>query len=183
MKAAVRRISGDPVLAVAVALAILAAAFAAWSGWAWHSAAQAGAPALAQTRDQVLQTGEQEVQNFNTLDYHQASAGLNLWLDSSTGALHSQLSQNLKQEVSLVQAKQTITSAKVLDGAVTQLDTSAGTATVMVAVDVTVTPAKGSPFTEREAEVGQLTRTSSGWLLSSLGYPAQAPSASSPSAP
>ncbi len=72
-----------------------------------------------------------------------------------------------------MQGKKTITTAKILDAAVTQLDTAAGTASVMVAVDVTVTPSKGSPFTERESEIGQLTRTASGWKLSALGYPQQ----------
>lgn len=180
-----------PLLLMAV-LAVAAAACAAWFGWSWYGAAHSTALAQARARDAALADAEQSVLNFNTLDYHQASAGLNLWLASSTGSLHSQLSKNLKQEISLVQSKQTVTSAKILDGAVTRLDTTAGTATVIVAVDVTVTPAKGSPFTERQAEVGQLTRTPSGWLLNSLGYPAQAapapaaspaPTASAPTAP
>ena len=158
-------------LAVASALAVAAAACAGWFGWSWYSAAHSPALADARARDAVLQDAEQSVLNFNTLDYHQASAGLNLWLESSTGTLHSQLSKNKKQEVQLVQGKQTITTAKILDGAVTQLDTGAGTASVIVAVDVTVTPSKGSPFTERESEVGQLTRTVSGWKLSALSYP------------
>ena len=158
-------------LAVASALAVAAAACAGWFGWSWHSAAHSSALANARARDAVLQDAEQAVLNFNTLNYHQASAGLNLWLESSTGALHSQLSSDLPEEVKLVQGKKTITTAKVLDAAVTQLDTAAGTASVMVAVDVTVTTPKGSPFTERESEIGQLTRTAYGWKLSALGYP------------
>ena len=158
-------------LAAASALAVAAAACAGWFGWSWHSAAHSSALANARARDAVLQDAEQAVLNFNTLNYHQASAGLKLWLDSSTGALHSQLSSSLREEVKLVQGKKTITTAKVLDAAVTQLDTATGAASVMVAVDVTVTPSTGSPFTERESEIGQLTRTASGWKLSALGYP------------
>jgi Mce-associated membrane protein len=171
--------SPTPLLAAAGTLAVAAAACAGWFGWSWYSDGHSPALAGARARDVVLQDAEQSVLNFNTLDYRQASSGLHLWLASSTGALHSQLAQNLQQEVTLVQGKKTITTAKILDGAVTQLDTGARTASVMVAVDVTVTPAKGGPFTERESEVGQLTRTSSGWKLSSLGYP----NASSSSAP
>lgn len=161
----------NPVLAAMAVLAVAAAACAGWFGWSWYAAAHSAALADARARDVVLQDAEQSVLNFNTLDYHQAPAGLKLWLDSSTGTLHSQLSSGLQQEVKLVQSKKTITTAKILDGAVTQLDTAAGTASVMVAVDVTVTPSKGSPFTERESEVGQLARTSSGWKLSALSYP------------
>jgi Mce-associated membrane protein len=160
-------------LAAAVALAVAAAACAGWFGWSWYSAAHSPALAVARARDAALQDAEQAVLNFNTLDYRHASAGLTLWLDSSTGTLHSQLSSELQEEVKLVQGKKTITTARILDGAVTQLDVTAGTASVMVAVDVTVTPSKGSPFTERESEVGQLTRTQAGWKLSALGYPTQ----------
>jgi Mce-associated membrane protein len=171
--------SKNLVLAAATLLAVAAAACAGWFGWSWQAAAHSGALADARARDAALQDAEQGVLNFNTLNYHNAAAGLRLWLDSSTGTLHSQLAQNLQQEVQLVQSRQTITTARILDGAVTQLDAGAGTASVMVAVAVTVTPAKGSPFTERESEVGQLTRTSAGWKLSTLGYP----SGSAPSAP
>lgn len=158
-------------LVAATALAVAAAACAGGFGWSWYSAAHSPALADARARDVVLQDAQQEVLNFNTLNYHQASAGLTLWLDSSTGALHSQLSADLQEEAKLVQGKKTITTAKILDAAVTQLDTATGTASVMVAVNVTVTPSKGSPFTERESEIGQLTRTASGWKLSALGYP------------
>jgi Mce-associated membrane protein len=176
--------SKNPVFAAAALLAVAAAACAGWFGWSWYQAAHSDTLADARARDAALQDAEQGVLNFNTLNYHHATAGLRLWLDSSTGNLHSQLAQGLAQEVKLVQSKQTITTARVLDGAVTQLDAGAGTASVMVAVAVTVTPAKGSPFTERESEVGQLTRTSAGWKLSALGYPGgSAPSASPGASP
>jgi Mce-associated membrane protein len=166
-----RRNPPRQLLAAAGALTVAAAACAAWFGYSWYSDAHSTALATASARDVVLADAEQGVLNFNTLDYHKAAAGLQLWLESSTGTLHSQLAQNLSQEASLVQSKKEITSAKILDGAVTQLNTSAGTATVIVAVTVTVTPATGKPASEKESEVGQLTRTSSGWRLSSLGFP------------
>lgn len=170
----------NPLLAGAAILALIAAGCAAWFGASWYRAAHSGSLAYSRTRDTVLQAAEQGVLNFNTLNYHHASQGLGLWLASSTGTLHAQLTQSLAQETQLVEQRKTITTARILDGAVTQLDTAGGTASVMVAVDVTVTPASGSPFTESESEVGQLTDTASGWKLSSLGYPSG--SAASPSA-
>jgi Mce-associated membrane protein len=163
--------SKNPVLAAAALLAVAAAACAGWFGWSWQTAAHSGALADARARDAVLQDAEQGVLNFNTLNYHNASAGLRLWLDSSTGNLHAGLSSNLQQEIQAVQQKKTITTAKILDCAVTQLDANAGTASVMAAIAVTVTPTEGSPFTERESEVGQLARTPSGWKLSALSLP------------
>ena len=81
----------DPLRATAAGLAILAAAFAGWSGWSWVSAAQAAPPAYSGLRDQVLQAGEQAVENFNTLNYRSVGQGLKLWEQSSTGALHSEI--------------------------------------------------------------------------------------------
>jgi Mce-associated membrane protein len=175
-----------PLLAVAAILALVAAGCAAWFGSSWYRAAHSGSLADSRTRDAVLQAAEQGVLNFNTLNYHHAAQGLELWLSSSTGTLHTQLAQSLQEETQLVEQRKTITTARILDGAVTQMDTAGGTASFMVAVDVTVTPASGSPFTESESEVGQLNDTASGWKLSALGYPSgsASPSASpSPSAP
>jgi Mce-associated membrane protein len=164
-------LAATPVLVAMTVLVVAAAACAGWFGWSWLSAARSGSLAQARTRDTVLQEAEQGVLNFNTLNYHDAAQGLQVWLASSTGQLHAELAQNLHQEVQLVQQRKTITTARVLDGAVTQLDTGPGTATVMVAVEVTITPAKGAPFVESESEIGQVARTGSGWKLSALGYP------------
>lgn len=163
--------SVSPLLAVPAVLALAAAVCAAWFGWSWLSAAHSASLAQARTRDTVLAQAEQGVLNFNTLNYHNAAQGLRIWEASSTGQLHSSLSQNLSEEVTLVQQHKTVTTAKILDGAVTQLATGPGTATVMVAVAVTVAPATGKPFTEAEREVAQLSRTPSGWKISGLGYP------------
>src|SRR5262249_59423622 len=81
----------QPVVATALVLAILAALFAAWSGWSWYRASAAGPPPDAQLRDQALQAGEQAVQNFNTLHYRQVAAGLALWEQSSTRPLRTQI--------------------------------------------------------------------------------------------
>lgn len=171
----------NPLVTGMTLVATAAAACAGWFGWSWQADSHSATLSAASTRDVVLASAEQSVLDFNTLNYHQASAGLRLWLDASTGTLHSQLSQDLQQEIQLVQQKQTVTTAKILDGAVTQLDTEAGTASVMVAVAVTVTPAKGKPYTESESEVGQLTSTPAGWKLSALGYPNESVPSAAPS--
>lgn len=174
----------NPLHACAAILALLAAGCAAWFGSSLYRAAHSPSLAYARTRDAVLQAAEQGVLNFNTLNYHHAARGLGLWLASSTGTLHAQLAQGLREETQLVEQRKTITTARILDGAVTALDITAGTASVMIAVDVTVTPASASPFTESESEVGQLTDTASGWKLSALGYPpGSTPSAAPPASP
>ena len=157
----------DPLVATAAVLAVLAAVFAAWSGWSWYRASNAGPPAGAQLRDQVLQAGEQAVQNFNTLDYRKVAAGLALWEQSSTGPLHAEISAGRSQFERQIQQTKTVTTARILDGALTALNPR--TASIIVAVQITVTPANGSPVTKQSRLAGTLTKTASGWKLSQLG--------------
>jgi Mce-associated membrane protein len=159
----------QPLVATALVLAILAALFAAWSGWSWYRASTAGPPPDAQLRDQVLQAGEQAVQNFNTLDYRKVAAGLALWKQSSTGPLRTEISKGRAQFERQIQQTKTITTARVLDGALTALNPRAGTASIIVAVQITVAPANGSPVTKQSRLVGTLAKTPSGWKLSQLG--------------
>jgi Mce-associated membrane protein len=165
----VRRWLAEPVVAAALVLAILAALFAAWSGWSWYRASTAGPPPDAQLRDQALQAGEQAVQNFNTLDYRKVAAGLALWEQSSTGPLRAEISKGRAQFEQQIQQTKTITTARILDGALTALNPQAGTASIIVAVQLTVTPASGSPVTKQSRLVGTLAKTASGWKLSQLG--------------
>lgn len=169
----------NPLVATSAALAVVAAACAAWFGVSWYDNAHSSVASLARVRDQVIADGQQAVINLNTLDYRHAAAGLQIWLDSSTGALHNGFSQHLSTEIALVQQEQHSTTARIVDSAVTSLDPDAGTATAMFAVYITVTPAKGKPYGEHQAEQAQLTRTASGWKLSGLSF---SDSGSSPSA-
>ncbi|MFF5261169.1 hypothetical protein ACFY4C_19690 [Actinomadura viridis] len=157
---------------VAMALAVIAALCAAWFGWSWYGAAHDESLHYSRTRDDVLRAGEQAVQNLNTLDYRSLNQGLKLWQDSSTNELYQQIVQGRPQFEQAVRKAQTITSAKVLDAAVTELDQHAGKASVIVALQITVTPPKGDPAIKKTRLMGQLTRTSTGWKLSAL---AQAP--------
>jgi Mce-associated membrane protein len=168
----VRGWAADPLRVTALVLAVLAAGFAAWSGWSWYSAAQAGPPPASQLRDQVLQAGEQAAQNFNTLDYRTVSRGIRLWEQSSTGTLREQITAGAAQFEKQIKQAKTITTGKILDGALTSLNAKAGAATFIVAVQITVKPPHGTPTVKQSRLQGRLTRTPSGWKLSSL---AQAP--------
>ncbi len=157
----------DPLLVAAGLLLVAAVVFAAWSGWSWLSAPRVSG--TAQIRDQALRAGEQAVLNFNTLDYRTVGRGVKLWELSSTGALHNEvMAGQAAFEQQIVQAK-TITTARILDGALTALNPGSGTASVIVALQITVTPATGPAATKQSRLAGQLTRTPSGWKLSSLG--------------
>jgi Mce-associated membrane protein len=153
----------------ALVFALIAGGTAGWTGWSWWSAAHDDSLRYSHTRDEVLRTAEQAIQNLNTLDYRTAESGIDLWVESTTGALRDQLNQGRQNFLTQIQKAKTITTAKILDGAVTELDDRAGKASVIVAIELTVTPATGRPTTKRERLAGQLTRTGSTWKLSSIG--------------
>ncbi|MDL4818447.1 nuclear transport factor 2 family protein [Actinomadura opuntiae] len=159
----------DTVRRTAACLAVLAALFAAWAGWTWYSAAHNGAYAYSRTRDDVLQSAEQGVQNLNTLDYRAVDAGIRTWLDSTTGDLHQQIAQGRAAFTDQVRKARTVTTARILDAAVSELDERSGKASVLVAVETTVTPPGGAPVTKQNRLAGRLARTADGWRLSDLG--------------
>jgi Mce-associated membrane protein len=156
----------DPLLVTASVLLVVAVLFAAWAGWSWLSAPRA--PASASIRDTALREGEQAVLNFNTLSYRTVNQGLNLWEQSSTGALRSEIAAGRSAFEQEIVKAQSVTTAKILDAALTGLNAAAGRATIMVALQITVTPAHGAPATKQSRLVGQLTSTPSGWKLSGL---------------
>lgn len=156
-------------LVSALILALVAGGAAGWTGWSWWSAAHDESLRYSHTRDEVLRTAGQAIQNLNTLDYRTAESGIDLWVESTTGPLRDQLTQGRQNFLAQIQKAKTITEAKILDSAVTELDDRAGKASVIAAIELTVTPATGRPTTKRERLAGQLTRTGSTWKLSSIG--------------
>ena len=158
-------------LGTAAALVLAALVFAAVAGWSWATAPRASG--AAQSRDQALRAGEQAVLNFNTLDYRSVDAGLRLWEQSSTGPLRAQVVAGRASFALQIRQARTVTTARVLEAALTSLSSRA--ATIIVAIQITVTPASDAPNTKQSRLEGQLTKTSSGWKLSALSQvPVQA---------
>ncbi|MFI2317374.1 nuclear transport factor 2 family protein [Streptomyces sp. CB00072] len=159
----------NPLVLVALALAVCAAGAAGWGGWLRYEATHDEAAAFARTRDDALTAGEQAVQNMNTLDHRSLEKGLDSWEQSTTGDLHSQLVDGRDAFAEQIAEAKTVSTAEVLSGAVTELDQRAGRARVMVALRVTVTAPKGEPAVKESRLLGSLTRTAGGWKLSALG--------------
>ncbi|MEV5252120.1 nuclear transport factor 2 family protein [Streptomyces werraensis] len=163
--------------APALALALVAGGFAAWAGQDWYGAAHDDRAAYAAQRDRALAAGEQAVQNLNTLDHRDLDRGLDLWEASTTGELHEQLTSGRDGFADQVKGARTVSTARVLSGAVTELDDRAGRARVLVALRVTVRAADGTRTDKDSRMLGELTRTDGRWKLSALG---QAPVGGAP---
>ncbi|MFI1780708.1 nuclear transport factor 2 family protein [Streptomyces rubiginosohelvolus] len=159
----------SPVLLAALALVVCAAGAAGWGGWQRYEASHDDAASFAQARDDALAAGEQAVQNMNTLDHKALEQGLDSWEQSTTGDLNRQLVDGRDDFARQITEAQTVSTAKVLSGAVTELDQRAGRAGVMVALRVTVTAPEGEPAVKESRLLGTLTRTAGGWKLSALG--------------
>lgn len=163
------RVATRPLLSTAVAMVIVAAGCAVYFGGSWYAAAHDESLRYSQLRDSAQHSGEQAVQNLNSLDYRHVDQGLNIWLQSSTGDLHNSISSGRATFTAQVRKAKTVTTAKVLDSAITQLDDHAGTAEIIVALQITVTPATGKPATKQTRLLGELTRTGATWKLSKIG--------------
>jgi Mce-associated membrane protein len=147
---------------------VVVAGLACWAGLSWWHAGHDDATSRATTRDDVLRAGTQEIAALNTMNPAHLDQGLRLWLDASTGLLHDQLRGSEAQSRQQIEQARSAAAGRVTDAAVTQLNPAAGTAEMIAAVDIQVTPQTGSATTDRNRYRAGLTRTAAGWKLSSL---------------
>ncbi|GAA2125146.1 hypothetical protein [Streptomyces synnematoformans] len=166
----------NPLLAMALVAAALAAVLAAWAGTSWYAAAHDDAADFAASRDDALAAARQAVTNLNTLDHREIDEGLDRWEASATGELLAQLRKGREGFEKEVREAGTVTTAEVLSAALTELDDRAGRADVLVAVRITVTAPGEKPQAKESRMLGEVTRTGDGWKLSALG---QAPAGDS----
>lgn len=153
------------VCAVAAVVALILAVLAALD---WHQADHSGSRAFAIERDDALVQAHIDIATINTLDYHDVKSGLDRWLSVTTGGLHHQISQASSSDTTQIKKAQVSTKATVLAAAVTGLDQSAGTASVIASVQVTKTPAGGKPVISRNRYKATLRKVGNQWLLTDL---------------
>lgn len=148
--------------------AVVAALLALVTGALWLIALNSDSTQVAQARDEALRDARQAVINLNTLDHKDAQRGLDLWIQSSTGSVRDEFVKNRDAYAQLVTEQKRTTTAAVTDAAVSEVDPRAGTARVLVGVDVTVTPEGRQPtVTRQRIEVG-MVRADDGWKVDAL---------------
>ncbi|HEX3792440.1 MAG TPA: hypothetical protein VHW44_31550 [Pseudonocardiaceae bacterium] len=158
--------------AAALVLVVLALAAALVGGFLWYNAAHSDNLTYSRSRDTALQVAESGAVNFTTLDYRSIQQGLSRWKQSATGDLFTQLTSGQNTFESQVQSAKVVTTGKIVDGALTQLNLQQGTAQAIVLVDVTVKPPTGAASTKRLPLQVALTNTGNQtnqvWKLSGL---------------
>lgn len=155
-------------IAVAAVLAVLATGTAGWFGISWYRAAHSESLDLAATRDVVLREAQQIAVNLNTLDYENVQPGLDRWISSSTGQLGNEFRSNRESYADAITQARTKTQARVLDAAVAELNPTAGTARVLLIVDVTASKDEGEPVVNRQRLQMEMSRTEQGWKASGI---------------
>ncbi|ATY16218.1 hypothetical protein CU254_07245 [Amycolatopsis sp. AA4] len=135
-----------------------AAAFAAWSAWSWHAAALSTAGA---TRDEAVTAGRALIATVTTFDPQHRDQALAHWQSATTGALQTSLPSAVPPDGSA-------TTGRVLDAGLSDLDAEAGTAKLLASVEITVTGEGATQPIRRTRLAATMTRTSSGWKLSTL---------------
>ena len=148
-------------------LALVALVFAVIASVTWWTAGHSEQHKIGVARDQIATDARLAIVTVNTSDYRHADTALSNWLTVSTGSLHSQFMQSRTAAVKLLAKAQTVTKATVLADAVTALDLSKGTATVIASVNVARTHA-GSTNTVRNRFRATMSRVGGQWKLSNL---------------
>jgi Mce-associated membrane protein len=116
----------------------------------------------------VLGAAQQAAVTLNTLDYHNAPAGLDAWMAASTGQTLDAFTKQRDDYIKVVTNFKRVTTAKATDLAVTELDDRAGVARVIAGVDVTVTPEGQKPVLIRQRLQLEMNRTPDGWKVGRL---------------
>ncbi len=155
-------------LKIAIAVLAAACAFAGWAGYSWFSATGSQAVSYGNSRDDALKNGRELVARLTTLDHHRIDQGIADWLAASTGPLRDQLSKTDDTTKQTLAKDATVSTGKVLDAAISELDDHAGTAKMLASVEITMAREGTTPTTKRNRFAAGLTRTGEGWKLSAL---------------
>jgi Mce-associated membrane protein len=153
---------------VTVALLVAALAFAGFAAWTWLRASGDDTLGYAAARDEALSAGRQEVAELTTLDYHDVDGGIARWLGHATGPLRDKLAATDAATRNSLRQGETVAVGNVLDAAVSELDNRAGTAKLLVSVEITTTKPGAAPAAKRNRFAAALARADGGWKVSAL---------------
>jgi Mce-associated membrane protein len=159
--------------AVAAVLAVFATVAAGWYGFAWFRAATSAEQAAATMRTEVLRDARQVILNLEAINYETLDADLARWESSVTGPLLEEFRTSRDRYAEQIRKTQAKAEATIVEAAVTELNPTAGTAGVLVFVNLVTTEHKDGQETGR-AEKRQrikleMTRTDEGWKASQAG--------------
>lgn len=153
---------------VMLGVVVLALAFAGWGGWTWWQAERDDSLAYATARDEVLAAGRTQVATLTTLDYHDVDGGIDKWLAVTAGGLRDELAATDKATRQQLKDNATVATGRVLDAAVSELDTRSGSAKLLVSVEISTAKDGAAAAAKRNRFVAGMSRVDGEWKLSAL---------------
>jgi Mce-associated membrane protein len=153
------------VLIAAAVLAVLAAAF---SGWSWWRAASDDSLARGRERDAVLTAAGPELVTLNTIDYRNAGADVDRWIAATTGQYGKDLSGDRQVQIERASTAKTVSTASLVQAAVTEIDVAAGKARLLAVLDVRVSTAGGAITPRMNRLTVDVARSGSDWKVAGV---------------
>jgi Mce-associated membrane protein len=164
---------GKALVAVAAVLALVGVGAGGWFGYSWWSAVRHNSTSAVQLRDSAVEAAKQLAVTLQTVDPAQPAQAYQAWKDAATGPLLAKLSQDEQNNVNQLKKAPTRSFATPVEAALSALNTDEGTATAIIALDVTqaaVTNGVAGPPTVKQLRVKlSLARTDAGWKVSNSG--------------
>ncbi|MEU3194998.1 hypothetical protein ABZ686_31215 [Streptomyces sp. NPDC006992] len=150
------------------ALLVAALLFCAFSGWIYWRAHTDDDLAYSRARDRALAAGRAHLATLNSVDAAHIEADLREWRRAATGPLRDELRRSEKKSAKTLRERGSTARADVTDAAVTGLDETAGTATLIATLRIRTATRSGAPATDRKRMQAGLERTEQGWKLTSV---------------
>ncbi|MEU8637396.1 hypothetical protein AB0C38_34910 [Amycolatopsis sp. NPDC048633] len=153
------------VLIVAAVLSLLAAGF---TGYSWWRAASDDSAARGRERDAVLAAAGPELVTLNTIDYRSAGADVDRWIAATAGQYGKDLAGDRQVQIDRATTARTVSSASLVQAAVTEIDVSRGTARLLAVLDVRVSTSGGAVSPRLNRLTVDVSRADSGWKIAGV---------------
>jgi Mce-associated membrane protein len=153
---------------VLVAAAVLSVLAASVTGYAWWRAAADDSSARGRERDAVLAAAGPELVTLNTIDYRSAGADVDRWIAATTGQYGKDLAGDRQVQIDRATTARTVSSASLVQAAVTEIDVSAGKARLLAVLDVRVSTGGGAVSPRLNRLTVDVSRSVSGWKIAGV---------------
>ncbi len=150
---------------MAAVLSVLAAAF---SGWSWWRAATDDSLARGRERDAVLAAAGPELVTLNTIDYRSAGADVDRWIAATTGQYGKDLAGDRQVQIDRASTARTVSSASLVQAAVTEIDLARGAARLLAVLDVRVSTGGSAAAPRLNRLTVDVSRSADGWKISGV---------------
>jgi Mce-associated membrane protein len=152
-------------LVVLTVLSVLAAAF---SGWSWWRAAADDSYARGRERDAVLAAAGPQLVTLNTIDHRTAAADVDRWIAATTGQYGKDLAGDRQLQIDRATTARTVSTASLVQAAVTEIDVATGSARLLAVLDVRVSTGGNAVSPRLNRLTVDVARAGSEWKIAGV---------------